>query len=474
MDHIMNDDTIHNNLVTWITKNGGTIHRNLALYTPQIRSSGDDIDTKKKNYSHRGIFAKQGRISKGEILIRLPSTLALDGSKLPTSYATSTCDKNDLQLKSTNDDASLKRNASPWLRCMAQLINAYDNQQKKQHDNEQNYNSYLESLPKDYDSLLNWSTIEIKSFLKGTALCTSSTTNSSSSDDYTNAKDDENDKALHERFVKTVVPYLSFLRDNGHILEKRDSKQPSKRQKIEEESSTDNEIEHLYPLFREGCMCISTRAFHMQSATTNNKECYQGPFLLPYIDLLNHASQGSSKHVTTLSRDTDGSFIMIAERDIEINKEICHSYDSGSQTQSTEEQSSSLNSAQLLQTFGFNDAENVSKRLLDYHQQQDSDSDESADSSLLDNITPVVLTKKDISKACTQLASSSYPDTIRTFMNQSGMIDEGWECWGIPPMNDSRSNLLALYSDEILVPFRGAISDELISICWYISYLMKY
>jgi len=80
-------------------------------------------------------------------------------------------------------------------------------------------------------------------------------------------------------------------------------------------------------------------------------------------------------------------------------------------------------------------------------------------------ITPVVLTKNDISKACAHLASSSYPSTIRTFMNQSGMIDEGWENWEIPPMSDSRSKLLTLYSDEILVPFGGAISDELISIC---------
>jgi len=384
----MNDDTIHNNLVNWITKNGGTIHRNLALYMPQIiRSSGDDTD-KKKNYSHRGIFAKNGPISKGEVLIRLPSTLALDGSKLPSSYTTSTtCDKNDIQLKSTNDDdasSSLKRNASPWLRCMAQLINAYDNQEKKQHDNEQDYNPYLESLPKEYDSLLNWSTIEIKSFLKGTVLCTSATTNSSSSDDYSNAKVDENDRALHERFVKTVVPYLSYLKKSGHILES-DSKQPSKRQKVEDVSSTNDELGHLYPLFREGCMCISTRAFHMQSVnndTANNKECYQGPYLLPYIDLLNHASRGSSKHVTTLSRDSDGSFIMVAERDIAVDEEICHSYDSGSQSQSTEKQTS-LNSAQLLQTFGFVDSDNVSKRLLDYHQQQDSDA--GADMSLLDN-----------------------------------------------------------------------------------------
>ena len=255
----MNDDTIHNNLVTWITKKGGTIHRNLSLYTPQtIRSSGDNTDdTNKKNYSHRGIFAKHGPIAKGEILIRLPSTLALDGSKLPTSYTTSTT-QNDIQLKSTNDDTSLKRNASPWLRCMAQLINSYDNQQtKQQHDNEQNYNSYLESLPKEYDSLLNWSTIEIKSFLKGTALCTSSTS-STTSDDDTNVKDDENDRALRERFVKTVVPYLSYLKNNGHILESENSKQPSKRQKVEE-SSTDDELEHnLYPLFREDLnTCIS-------------------------------------------------------------------------------------------------------------------------------------------------------------------------------------------------------------------------
>jgi hypothetical protein len=50
-------------------------------------------------------------------------------------------------------------------------------------------------------------------------------------------------------------------------------------------------------------------------------------------------------------------------------------------------------------------------------------------------------------------------------MNQSGMIDEGWECWEIPQMNDSRSKLLALYSEELVIPFGGTIPDELISIC---------
>jgi len=50
-------------------------------------------------------------------------------------------------------------------------------------------------------------------------------------------------------------------------------------------------------------------------------------------------------------------------------------------------------------------------------------------------------------------------------MDQSGMIDEGWENWEIPPMSDSRSKLLTLYSEELVIPFGGAISDELISIC---------
>jgi len=380
------------------------------------------------------------------------------------------------------------------------------------------YNHYLASLPKEYDSLLNWSEVEIRSFLVGTALgvaalqdpCSSSASDAKVNDGAEKLQtEDHHDRALHDRFQRTVVPYLRFLKGNGFFLEvnaddstnttncKNDidemnceAKNP-KRQKLDtttcdkKDGEMTCQIEQLYPLFREGCMCISTRAFHMQSPNDNNSksksnngtkenEAYEGPFLLPYIDLLNHSPHGSSKHVTTLRRDPDGSFVMVAERDIAVDEEICHSYDSGAATDdvcnnadgspimpeetSNKESRSSLNSAQLLQTFGFVDTDVAGKRLLGYYKEKDD---------LGNNVTPAVLTKSDISDACKKLASSSYPDTVRKFMDQTGMLDEGWEYWQMPKIEDStsRRELLTSFSEELIIPFGASLSEELITIC---------
>ena len=103
-----------------------------------------------------------------------------------------------------------------------------------------------------------------------------------------------------------MVPYLQFLIDgDGNDAEVYLSNKQTKRQKIniDTKQTTTDDLEHLYPLFRESCMCISTRAFHMQlpptaaegktaAASANIDSIYQGPYLLPYIDLLNHASKG--------------------------------------------------------------------------------------------------------------------------------------------------------------------------------------
>ena len=530
------DDTLHNNLTQWITQNGGSVHRNLALHTPNSHEICNDgvndtitMKTQPYKFSHRGIFAKHGPISKGEVLIRLPCQLALDGSHLPKNYDTSACQNSDAPLSTACGNiskAQQQRNASAWLRCLASLMNAWHRKNRCTEDNLGNgkdnslkqyetspstssvsktfncYDPYLASLPKEYDSLLNWSEGEIKYFLSETTLGmtvllqdTKCTANSAVSNSDTNSstivEEGGHERALHERFVKTVVPYLTFLRNNGLILEEGggrqfcDPKQP-KRQKIETTSTVESnsseisdQLEYLFPLFREGCMCISTRAFHMQFPTnssdnsttdTNSDNSYRGPYLLPYIDLLNHAPRCSSKHVTTLSRDTDGSFVMLAERDIAIDEEICHSYDSGgvANNQESTQESDGLNSAQLLQTFGFVDLQDASKRLLEYYPKQNNNKDGDQYSHSLDNITPAVLTKKAISIACKQLAKSSFPSTLRRFMDESGMLDEGWECWEMPALEEESScrwNLLSSYSDEFLITFGGSISDELITIC---------
>jgi len=375
-------------------------------------------------------------------------------------------------------------------------------------------------------------------------------------------EEDQHERALHERFLQTVVPYLTFLKGNGFFLGGDDNNerngddgddkydkdaattmatmdesncrdngeegnydaQRPKRRKMDTTTTTTShsnkkddenvknyhEAERMYPLFREGCMCISTRAFHMQSppsATTkndkneddtnaNNNEDYQGPYLLPYIDLLNHSPRGSEKHVTTLRRDYggDGSFLMVAERDIGMEEEVCHSYDSGSASSSTaaatptadggastaacreevaKEESSSLNSAQLLQTFGFVDVNEAGKRILGYYRKNDGAIGNNNQgghhfANLCNNITPAILTKKEISRACKRLASSSYPDALRKFMDQSGMVDDGWEHWEISKLDEdsgSRWESLKRFSEELVIPFGGSLSNELVTVC---------
>jgi hypothetical protein len=156
----------------------------------------------------------------------------------------------------------------------------------------------------------------------------------------------DSERAMRERFQWNVFPYLSFLRDIGLFQEDEDgddipySGQNTKRRRseattIQAAKQSLIDADNLYPLFLDGCMCISTRDFHMQSSSpsANTGDCsgsktYHGPYLLPYIDLLNHSPRGSPERVTTLCRDNDGSFVMVAERDIVEGEEIRHSYNS--------------------------------------------------------------------------------------------------------------------------------------------------
>jgi len=76
---------IHRNLADWIAQNGGIVHPNLALLLPPNNST-KIADIPRGKFTQRGIFAKHGPIAQGEVLIRLPSSLALTGSDLPACY----------------------------------------------------------------------------------------------------------------------------------------------------------------------------------------------------------------------------------------------------------------------------------------------------------------------------------------------------------------------------------------------------
>jgi hypothetical protein len=345
---------------------------------------------------------------------------------------------------------------------------------------------------------LNWTTVEIQSYLAGTALGVNAlhaeddTKNNNDPATSTNAiSQSQHDAALRCRYRKTVIPYLKHLQSIGMFLsDNSDSKinsyeRETKRQKTSPEEQNDI-FEELYPIFRQGCMCISTRAFHMSShndsggAATTVSSDYDGPYLLPYIDLLNHAPLSSAKHVTTLRRDpTDKSFVMIAERDISVGEEICHSYDVADTVDATRKQSesSSFTSAQLLQTFGFVDVDQSGRRIVDFFL---DDRDKCNDNNTLPNptdgavylghnITPAVLTKDEICDACRELSRSTYITELHNLMERSGMLDEGWQYWDLPTMssngNDPRAKAMDNLPSELIVSSERSLTDELITIC---------
>ena len=361
---------LHSNLSRWIEQNGGKIHKNLGLHSPSQSTTAD--------YTHRGIFALKGPILKGEELIRLPAALALDGNALPLSY---------LSEKSS----ATNKSASNWLRCIASLMHTLYQCKRdakssssaassaEQEQPSVKYTHYITSLPKKYDSLLEWTTWEIRTFLAGTALSVNALQSVTGTGETSEISESQHNDALRLRYRTTVVPYLKYLQQNlGMFLSEENESiiigsdtnlidREKKRQKRTETQQRTKEFnfEELYPLFRESCMCISSRAFHMQQLddarnetdVADSKIDYHGPYLLPYIDLLNHSPQSSPKHVTTLHRSaTDGSFVMIAERDIAVGEEICHSYDVGNGI-AENESNSSFTSAQTLQTYGFVDLE---------------------------------------------------------------------------------------------------------------------
>ena len=522
--------------------------------------------------------------------MRLPRRLALDGTTTPSVYHP--------HLDGSSE--TRRGHASPWLRCLASLVIAMRGRRLRRRDDDDggggggggggetrrgdtggdaddgeaaaptednsspasssatsrdNYDPYLASLPDEYDSLLNWSGGEVRCFLAGTSLGAMMMTTTTKSRDDDAEGGTPMTMLMRERFLGTVAPYLSFLRDEGLLAEEEeeegggdddipppprggdDDDLRRKRRRTEEATrsspaanGTDDKHEiaekrrgdadhRLYPLFLEGCMCISTRAFHMQSeappeeAAEENRrggvddrrrdETYHGPYLLPYVDLLNHSPRGSAERATTLRRDADGSFFMVAERDIAAGEEIRHSYDPPGTTATTDDDddgaegsgrgassardgrtssncgsssSGALNSAQLLRTFGFVDVGGSARILSDYYRGtmgeivvrgDDDDVALPPPTTLLENATPAVLSKGELCRSCEVLANSSYPLELRVLMDESGLSDEGWEHWHMPTSEEmrSRGDSLTSFSDEIVVPFDGTLSDELISVC---------
>ena len=318
-------------LKKWVEQAGGKINSSIELRGQSTRdgSKGDGI---------RGLFATK-TIKKGELLLRIPGELAISGEKLPRKWK--------------------DRVASPWLRCLACLYLAQDDEKWK---------PYISSLPSEYETLWQWKDEEM-TYLNGTALGET-------------LKADREEGALESRIKDYVLPYMKYL------------KIPS---------ATDGK--DALQVFKQVSMCISTRGFHMQPPESDvdaageldkkpaakGKTSYVGPFLLPVIDLLNHSDTNKA---TTLQRDQDtGAFCMIAERDLEEGEELLHSY-------------GDLTASQLLQTFGFIPEQTIRSSIGE------------ALSAETRTMTPAMLSKEELVNACQSVKKSSYPKELTETMKK--------------------------------------------------------
>ena len=279
------------------------------------------------------------------------------------------------------------RCASSWLHCIAAYYRA-----RREPDR---FQPYFDSLPSVYDSLLNWTDDEVAVYLSGTTLCSL-------------VLRDRQDKVLEARYQQGVRPYLEHL---GLVL------------------SSDSILEGA-DYFLEACMCISTRGFHLEESASTS--LYSGPFLLPFIDLLNH---DPIRKCTTLQY-VDGLFIMKAERDIDADEEVCHSY------------GTKLTSTQVLQTFGF-----VPERSID-----------AAERSVRvgDHVTPAILSKLEVVSACRGVIQSSFPAKVRSHMKSSRTLlnEESWDL----ELDVSTRDLTSL-PDDFIVSSVYPLSEELITLC---------
>jgi hypothetical protein len=348
-------------LVQWIrSKSGGHVHSSLEL-----RRSG----------STRGVFASKA-IQKGESLITLPPGLVLSGEALPSTYGEN-------------------RISSSWLRVIGAIYKA--------RNEELDFTPYLCSLPASFETLMEWSTHEIGSYLAGTTIGAM-------------VMLDREQKALETRFNSSVRPYLASLGVIGSSA-------------LPESDEVD------ITSFRFACMLVSTRGFHLQQDDSQH-DAYHGPFLLPCIDLLNH---DSSNTCTTLKRDPiTKAFFMVSERDIDADEEIMHSY------------GSHLTSDQFLQTFGF-----VPQYSIEFV---------STDGGFVveHHLSPASFGKDEIIQACKAVVQSKYVDKLRKAMDHNTMSED---CVWDLDVHYQASREFSMIPDDLVVKSSEPLSDELITLC---------
>jgi hypothetical protein len=439
-------DETWNHLVAWIKQAGGYVHGDLQLRAidndPQQQQQ-EHAHKQEKAQEHRGVFCSQHTIKKGECLIRLPAALAVSGKDLPSQYKL---------LLPGSAVTNTARMVSTWLRCLAAYYQAQQDPAQK---------AYMASLPESYETIFEWSDDEIRSYLAGTTTATAGSdvgwnqqgTGDGGGND-AGVGESQQRQLLRERYRDQIRPYLQHCGCLGDDNDKDTDKGAV--------VISDTELDR----FQRACQCLSTRGFHLTlpeqddadaGADVTSSAPYNGPFLLPWIDLLNHRSSStSSSHAdgssdtannnnnnndskcTTLTRLPDDTFVMLAERDILPGQEILHSY------------GDDLTASQCLQTFGF-----VPETAV-----------ERACRSLSSNInssipvTPAVLSKTAVLEACWAVMESNIPEQLAASMREQEMEDEVWA------VAVDRSRTATFIPDDLLIELSDSesLTDELVTL----------
>lgn len=374
------------NLVEFVQAAGGYVH-------PSLQLVGDGPS--------RGVVASSP-LSKGGLLIRLPPSCVIHGERLgPNAPETA-------ELVS----------ASPWLRCLgayllARTYHCFDDELDETVAEKISWTPYFQSLPTfhEYETLFQWTLDEIQTYLRGTTLGQMLLL-------------DRTERSTEEQYRLRVEPFLERL----GLLDQAAKLNPTILTSNPPLAESPN-----YQSFLDASMCISTRGFHLMKQDDRSKRdeylleknthddqqessttTYNGPFLLPVIDMLNH---DPSNACTTLQRDpSTGSFVMVAGRSLTAGEPVVHSY------------GDDLTSAQLLQTFGFVPQSHTYDVILSHRRGLQSGDTQVTDFAInqkdraqqpLHGLTPAYLHRTNhLLVACQNVKRSSYPQYVRETMIQ--------------------------------------------------------
>ena len=480
----------------------GIIHPALELRESLNFDGTDDAITNQSaaiSPTYRGVFASRP-IAKGELLMQVPLRLAIHGDHLPVRYTKSNNNNknnnNNLNKASGNSTTATTttkntqqqqlQHASPWLRCLAALYQAQQ-AQSSSSSSLSFWSPYLQSLPSSYETVAtSWTADQVASFLAGTSTQGGSHVAwqplNSNNDNDDNDDNNHNDP-LRERYVSQIRPYLV---QQGCLPPRDTATIPSTSGKDEDDNNdtvTNNSgsiSDEEWQQFVQASACLSTRGFHLQGGTkhahhhsdddtaqsrtnvnpTIDSSDYTGPFLLPAIDLLNHAARGEPGHVTTLHRSVSSSscFTLVAERDIAAHEEILHSY------------GDTLTAGQLLQTFGFVPVSKMQQIVilwLQYHEHQQqgqpelqpvssSNDDDGSNRRLLQHLSPALLRKQDVLEACWGIIESDIPTVL-----SNALRDLEDEVWTVTVDRTRTAN--DFISDDLIVDAVTPLSDEIVT-----------